>query len=44
MLIKYEFINGDVLEVEVSNEIGAMIIDSRKAEHALDEKDIITIP
>ena len=39
MLIKYDFINGDVLEVEVSEEIGAMIIDSRKAEHALDEKE-----
>ena len=39
MLLKYEFINGDVLEVEVSDEIGAMIIDSRKAEHALDEKE-----
>lgn len=39
MLIKYEFINGDISEVEVSDEIGAMIIESRKAEHALDEKE-----
>lgn len=38
MLIKYEFVNGDVSEVEVSDEIGTMIIESRKAEHAQDER------
>lgn len=39
MLIKYEFANGDVSEVEVSDEIGAMIIESRKAEHAQAERE-----
>lgn len=39
MLIKYELVNGDVLEVEVSDEIGDVIIESYKAEHALDEKE-----
>lgn len=39
MKIKYVFANGDVSEVEVSEEIGAIVIDSRKAEHALQEKE-----
>ena len=34
MKIKYAFLDGTVTEVEVSDEIGAVIIDSRKAEHA----------
>ena len=38
MKIKYVFANGDTSEVEVSEEIGAIIIDSRKAEHAQQEK------
>lgn len=38
MLIKYQFADGEVTEVEVSEEIGAVIIDSRKAEHAQDER------
>ena len=35
MKIKYAFLDGTVTEVEVSDEI---IIDSRKAEHAQDER------
>ena len=38
MKIKYAFLDGTVTEVEVSEEIGAVIIDSRKAEHAQDER------
>ena len=37
MKIKYAFLDGTVTEVEVSDEIGAVIIDSRKAEHAQDD-------
>ncbi len=32
MKIKYEFVNGDVSEVEVSEEIGMVISDSRREE------------
>ena len=39
MLIKYKFANGEVMEVEVSDEIGAVITASRKAEHALEERN-----
>lgn len=39
MKIKWKFANGDVSEVEVSEEIGAVIVDSRKAEHAQQEKE-----
>ena len=39
MLIKWTFANGETSEVEVSEEIGAVIIDSRKAEHAQQEKE-----
>lgn len=38
MKIKYKFADGTSTEVEVSEEIGAVIIDSRKAEHAQDER------
>lgn len=38
MLIKYKFVDGTVTEVEVSDEIGAVITASRKAEHALEER------
>lgn len=38
MKIKYTFADGATTEVEVSEEIGAVIIDSRKAEHAQDER------
>lgn len=38
MKIKYAFLDGTVTEVEVFEEIGAVIIDSRKAEHAQDER------
>ena len=38
MKIKYAFLDGTVTEVEVSDEIGAVIIDSRKAERAQDER------
>jgi DNA-directed RNA polymerase specialized sigma24 family protein len=39
MKIKWKFANGDVSEVEVSDEVGTIIIDSRKAEHAQQEKE-----
>ena len=38
MKIKYAFLDGTMTEVEVSDEIGAVIIDSRKAEHAQNER------
>lgn len=38
MKIKYQFADGTTTEVEVSEEIGAVIIESRKAEHAQDER------
>ena len=38
MKIKYESVTGEITEVEVSEEIGAVIIDSRKAEHAQNER------
>ena len=38
MLIKYKFANGDVSEVEVSEDIGDFIVDSRKKEHANNER------
>ena len=34
MKIKYKFATGEITEVEVSDEIGAVITASRKAEHA----------
>lgn len=39
MIIKYTFITGETTEVEVSDEIGAVITASRKAEHALEERN-----
>ena len=39
MKIKYKFLDGTVSEVEVSDEIGMVIIDSRKAEHAANERE-----
>ena len=39
MKIKYTFITGETTEVEVSDEIGAVITASRKAEHALEERN-----
>ncbi len=38
MKIRYEFANGEVTEVEVSEEVGAVIVESRKEEHAQQEK------
>ena len=38
MKIKYEFADGTVSEVEVSTEIGSVIIESRKAEAASDRR------
>ncbi len=38
MKIKYESVTGEVTQVEVSDEIGSIIIESRKAEHAQDER------
>ena len=39
MKIKYEFSTGEVTEVEVSEEIGAVIIDSRRKEENLARKE-----
>lgn len=39
MLIKYKFADGTVTEVEVSEEIGAVITASRRTEHALEERN-----
>jgi len=39
MKVKYEFDNGEVTEVEVSEEIGAMIIDSRREEESGNRKE-----
>lgn len=39
MKIKYEFATGDATEVEVSEEIGAMVIDSRREEESADRKE-----
>ena len=39
MLIKYKFATGEVTEADVSDEIGAVITASRKAEHALEERN-----
>lgn len=38
MKIKYEYVNGDVVEVEAPDEIGEFIMESLKAEHADDER------
>ena len=38
MKIKYTFQDGTMTEVEASDEIDSVIIDSRKAEHAQDER------
>ena len=38
MKIKYVFLDGTTAEVEVSDEIAAVIIDSRKMERAQDER------
>ena len=39
MKIKYKFVTGEVTEVEVSEEIGTVILDSRRAEHAGNERE-----
>ncbi len=39
MKVKYEFDNGEITEVEVSEEIGAMIIDSRREEESGNRKE-----
>ena len=38
MKIKYEYVNGDVIEVEAPDEIGEFIKESLKVEHADDER------
>lgn len=38
MKIKYKFVTGEVTEVEVSDEIGTVILDSRREEHADNER------
>lgn len=39
MKVSYEFANGTASEVEVSEEVGTMIIDSRTAEESADRKE-----
>ena len=39
MIVRYQFVTGEVTEVEVSEEIGAVITDSRRDEHALEERN-----
>ena len=39
MKIRYTFDNGETSEVEVSEEIGAVIIESRRKEASLDRKE-----
>ena len=39
MKINYTFINGETSEVEVSEEIGSVILDSRREEDNLDRKE-----
>ena len=39
MIIRYKFATGEVTEVEVSDEIGAVITASRRAEHTLEERN-----
>ena len=39
MKVKYEFDNGEITEVEVSEEIGAMVIDSRRDEESGNRKE-----
>lgn len=39
MKIKYEFADGTATEIEVSEEIGTVIIDSRRKESNLDRKE-----
>ena len=39
MLIKYKFATGEVTEVEVSEEIGAVIIDLDRQEYNIDHKE-----
>ena len=39
MKIKYQFANGDVSEVEVSEDVGSIIVDSRRKEDNLDRKE-----
>ena len=38
MIIKYKFSTGEVMEVEVTETIGIVILDSRRAEHANNER------
>lgn len=39
MIIKYKFATGEVADVEVSEEIGAMIMDSRREEESGNRKE-----
>lgn len=39
MKITYEFVTGEVAEVEVTDEIGSIIIDSRREEESQDRKE-----
>lgn len=38
MKVKYKFVTGELTEVEVSDEIGTVILDSRREEHAANER------
>ncbi len=39
MKIKYEFVNGETMEVEVEERIGTLILDSRRAEESNSRKE-----
>ena len=39
MLIRWKFANGETSELEVDDEIGAIIAESRKKEHAANERE-----
>lgn len=39
MLIQYKFLDGTISEVEVDEDIGTFILDSRRLEHNLEEKE-----
>lgn len=38
MKITYKFVTGETMKIEVSDEIGAVILDSRRKEHADNER------
>ena len=39
MIINYRFVDGETAQVEVSDEIGNVIIESRRAEETVERED-----